>query len=144
MMTPEQNIKLVEQMQKRRKKSISAKQVHSIAEQMVKKGNNMETTAKNIEAKAGHTLGPLNKSYDSQATMLITLKGGEVVATVSNEYLTTTERNAYARLFAAAPELLEALESLRNQLVADGWAYINSERGDKIYAANAAIAKARN
>lgn len=61
---------------------------------------------------AQHMPAPLHKSVDSQAMMLITLRGGEVVAKLSNEYITTSERNAYARLFTAAPELLDALKGL--------------------------------
>lgn len=64
-----------------------------------------------VERKAQHTPAPWYKSIDSQATMRITRTTGEVIATLDNEQL-TSERNANARLIAAAPELLEALERL--------------------------------
>jgi hypothetical protein len=69
---------------------------------------------------------------------------GDTVARVSHPFPFTTtddERDANARLIAAAPDLLEALEALREKCKADGW-LLRGDMAAEMDASSAAIAAA--
>jgi hypothetical protein len=100
--------------------------------------------------KQGHTPGPWSHDYRKTVRNGMAHEvfdgTGELIATVAwypvklNDTTTTTNREANARLIAAAPDLLEALIDARSQLEvyereATGEAYNDLE-------INAAIAKA--
>ena len=80
-----------------------------------------------------YTKGPWGIMKGDHGPMIFSGECGRGVAMLARQ-VTTAEREANARLIAAAPELLEALE----ELLAETW--INGAFADK---ARAAIAKAK-
>ena len=92
---------------------------------------------------AQHTPGPWRINLDCETMISNCLDGAEAadICEVSEwSQVFWEERNANARLIAAAPELLEALESARGVLIEHYAAQENDYPLDRI---NAAIAKAR-
>lgn len=98
----------------------------------------------------GHTPGPWFTTPSMPTRVLKQFRGGkianELVCRTDYAWATEGERRANARLIAAAPELLEALESVLKNYVslvnsgdAGNW---NPEEEPEVQAALAAIAKA--
>ena len=86
-----------------------------------------------------HTPGPWEIDSEQPSTVKKFTHGNRLsIATVHGGYGEKTRRTANARLIAAAPEMLEALEDALNLIDT-----ITPFEGDTVRKARAAIAKAR-
>lgn len=95
--------------------------------------------------KTNHTPGPLKydrrKNQNTGHFETVIVYGAAVLATVWPRNV-EAETDANARLFAAAPELLECLERLLDTAAKHRWR-ANSDEVDPFKPARAAVAKAR-
>lgn len=74
-----------------------------------------------VTVKAVHTPGPWEYEFDADGDHVILTEGGQIIAVTSgNEYMELPTDAANARLMAAAPEMLEALEELWPFIHEDG------------------------
>lgn len=97
-----------------------------------------------MEQKAAHTPGPWNCNHSSASGYDIVCSENSPtdVCVISRRDKTTGEIDANARLIAAAPELLAALETAYMALIGYLPAHRNDVTDAAIGAARAAIAKA--
>lgn len=98
-----------------------------------------------------HTPGPWKK-YDSAFPQFFVTTDGKDICKVSSEDVSMLEAEANARLIAAAPDLIEALEKMveyahqysgRERSQSAAMEIVETPISDDVAAARAAIAKAR-